>query len=394
MITSQKERIELSSTIMEAFARRTGLKDPETPANRYLWTDAFAVCNFLTLFERIGETRYLDQARNLVDAVHRELGRYHAGDVRSGTISGLSEPDAANYPTVGGLRIGKALSERGPDEPYDEVLEWDRDGQYFHYLTKWMHALDQMATVSGEVRYSRWAVELAKTAHRAFTYTLPDGTQRMYWKMSTDLSRPLVPSMGQHDALDAYVTYLQLSVTAASFGDDAGLKEELESAAAMAEAMALFTEDPLGIGGLLTDAARVMQLMTWHALPLRGLLRSLLEAAQNGLGRFAQSETLRYPASHRLAFRELGLGIGLHGIALMEALNTSQLKNAVLAEQLDGLQVFVPLAEALERFWVSEAHQNVPTWGEHEEINSVMLATSLLPDRFLILENASVKEPT
>ncbi|MBD3801026.1 MAG: hypothetical protein IE886_06205 [Campylobacterales bacterium] len=50
---------------------------------------------------------------------------------------------------------------------YDETSEWDRDGQYFHYLAKWMHALDRMTAVSGEVRYSRWAVELAKSAHRA-----------------------------------------------------------------------------------------------------------------------------------------------------------------------------------------------------------------------------------
>jgi len=31
---------------------------------------------------------------------------------------------------------GKALNERGADEPVDEHLEWNRDGQYFHYLTR------------------------------------------------------------------------------------------------------------------------------------------------------------------------------------------------------------------------------------------------------------------
>jgi hypothetical protein len=46
---------------------------------------------------------------------------------------------------VGGLRIGKPLKERGANEPIDESLEWDRDGQYFHYLTKWMHALCRAA---------------------------------------------------------------------------------------------------------------------------------------------------------------------------------------------------------------------------------------------------------
>jgi hypothetical protein len=394
MILSQEERIEKAGEIMKAFARRTGLEGGAGQGRRYLWTDAYAVCNFLSLYERSGERRHLDLARTLIDAVHRELGRFREDDERHGPLSGLSEADAASYPTVGGLRIGKVLPERGGDEPYDEQKEWDRDGQYFHYLTKWMHALDQMAAVSGEVKYSRWAVELAKSAHRAFTYTTPDGSKRMYWKMSTDLTRPLVPSMGQHDALDAYVTYLQLSVTARELGDDAGMGEELEAAAAMAEAMPLATEDPLGLGGLLSDAGRVTQLLARHGLPLRGLLRALLEAAREGTERYAQSDALRHPAMYRLAFRELGLGIGLHGVSLMETLNASLLENDVLAEQLGALQAFVPLAEVLEMYWMRPEHQNVPTWHEHEDINAVMLSTSLLPDRFLAVGRERDHEPS
>jgi hypothetical protein len=34
----------------------------------------------------------------------------------------------------------------------------------------------------------------------------------MYWKMSIDLSRPLVQSMGQHDSLDGFITYNQLQM--------------------------------------------------------------------------------------------------------------------------------------------------------------------------------------
>jgi hypothetical protein len=387
MILSQEERIAKARTLMEAFAARTGFEEAAVRGRRYLWTDAFAVCNFLSLYERGGEARYLSQAGTLIEAVHRELGRFREDDARRGALSGLGDAEAAKYPTVGGLRIGKAMSERAENEAYDEQREWDRDGQYFHYLTKWMHALDATARVSGEVRYSRWAVELAKTAHRAFAYTLPDGTERMYWKMSTDLSRPLVPSMGQHDALDAYVTYLQLSVTASGFGDDAGLKEELEAAARMAEAMPLQTDDPLGLGGLLFDAARTAQLVAYHGLPLRGLLRSLLDAASEGVSRYADSDALRYPASYRLAFRELGLGIGLHGVSLMETLNAELLKNGVLSEQLAALHAVAPLAETLELFWLSDAHRDVPAWRDHEDINTVMLATSLLPDRFITIHS-------
>ena len=69
---------------------------------------------------------------------------------------------------------------------------------------------------TGDFTYNRWAVELAKTAHARFVYTPSSGKQkRMYWKMSIDLSYPLVPSMGLHDPLDGLITYSQLQATAA-----------------------------------------------------------------------------------------------------------------------------------------------------------------------------------
>ena len=74
-----------------------------------------------------------------------------------------------------------------------------------------MHALHQAARVTNDVKYLTWAIELAQTVHAAFTYLpLSGGRKRMFWKMSTDLTRPLVPSMGQHDPLDGFVTYHEL----------------------------------------------------------------------------------------------------------------------------------------------------------------------------------------
>lgn len=67
-----------------------------------------------------------------------------------------------------------------------------------------MHALQRTVSASGDGRYRRWAVELAQAAHRAFAYP-PGAPQRLYWKMSVDLSRPLVHSMGAHDPLDGLV---------------------------------------------------------------------------------------------------------------------------------------------------------------------------------------------
>jgi hypothetical protein len=136
---------EAAAQLMSGFANRTGLYPESRQARRYLWTDAFAVCNFIELFVRTGNEFHHQCAIALIDEVHNVLGRYRSDDCRTGWISGLDYEAGKRHPTVGGLRIGKPLRERQASEPVDERLEWDRDGQYFHYLTKWMHALCRAA---------------------------------------------------------------------------------------------------------------------------------------------------------------------------------------------------------------------------------------------------------
>ena len=113
---------------MKEFAERTGLNSTAGPPRRYLWTDAFAVCNYLELFRQTEKEHDLQDAKRLVSQVHSVLGRHREDDPRRGWISGLDEQEGERHPTRGGLRIGKELGERGPDEPYDDHLEWERDG--------------------------------------------------------------------------------------------------------------------------------------------------------------------------------------------------------------------------------------------------------------------------
>jgi hypothetical protein len=56
------------------FAERTGLASTRSP-QRYLWTDAFAVCTLQGLGRVTGEPRYGELALQLVDQVHHVLGR-------------------------------------------------------------------------------------------------------------------------------------------------------------------------------------------------------------------------------------------------------------------------------------------------------------------------------
>ena len=89
--------------IMSDFARLTGLSPEERTPRRYLWTDAFAVCNFLELYRQTGDGEYRQLALRLVDQVHRHLGRHRDGDLRTGWISGLDEAEGGMHPTAGGL---------------------------------------------------------------------------------------------------------------------------------------------------------------------------------------------------------------------------------------------------------------------------------------------------
>ncbi|MCA1786733.1 MAG: hypothetical protein LC657_12225 [Desulfobacteraceae bacterium] len=41
--------------------------------------------------------------------------------------------------------------------------------------------------------------------------------------------------------------------------------------------------------------------------------------------------------------------------------------------------------DIIESFWLAPENQQVPTWIDHQDINQVMLATSLLPDGYLNL---------
>jgi len=379
-----------ASILMLSFAQRTGL-DSDRPPRRYLWTDAFAVCNYLGLARATGEQRYKELALRLIDQVHHVLGRHRDDNPRNGWISGLSEQEGEAHPTRNGLRIGKQLSERGEADPFDERLEWERDGQYFHYLTKWMHALDQASRSTGDPEFNVWARELAVTAYDAFTYLpAPDDTPSMYWKMSIDLTRPLVPSMGQHDPIDGYITAMQLRATAAGLSQSIA-KPDLEKAirrfAEMTNVANLASPDPLGIGGLLVDAYRVAQLIEQGGLSDEDLLEHLLTAALAGLEYYARSGELRAPAQYRLAFRELGLAIGLHAVDHMwQSVTEKRIAiNPGVRTKLEALIRYVPLGDEIESFWLTPAHQDSITWSEHQDINEVMLATRLAPDGFLVL---------
>jgi hypothetical protein len=366
----------IAAQLMSAFAGRTGLHPASEKRQRYLWTDAFAVCNFLELYKRTGDELHRLCATDLIDRVHHVLARYRGDDDRQGWISGLDERAGRRHPTTGGLRIGKPLRERRPSEPVDERLEWDRDGQYFHYLTKWMHALCQAASVTGVCAYIEQALELAEAAFNGFVQRSASGdVVGIYWKMSTDLSRPLTFAMGLHDALDGFITFREVQHASPEMRTKTAgphLTSAIESLSKLCRNRDWVTDDPLGIGGLLFDARRLSLLTNRHAD--QELLEQVIAASDKGLRAFLAGRSLMRAASQRLAFRELGLAIGLKAVPMI----TDHPHRASGQYQ--------SLADKIVDAWLAVARSPDELWQAHQDINEVMLATALTPQTFLSID--------
>jgi len=379
------DRMDVACKIMMDFSYRTGILGSEKP-KRYLWTDAFAVCNFLAIYKLKKDKTYLDLALKLVEQVHHVLGKHRGDDGRTGWISGLNDDEAEKHPTIGGLRIGKKLPERGLNEPLNWDLEWDRDGQYYHYLTKWMHALNKVFLTTGEEKYLIWAIELAKRAHSAFTYTTPNGKRSMYWKMSIDLSRPLVESMGQHDPLEGYIVYNELQLAASNLKNIPSLEWEIKDILEIVnQEKYWFTNDPLGIGELLSNAYKIVELMFNRSIIDNELLIKVLEAAYVSLEVYLDKGLFNLPAYYRLPFREFGLSIGLKSMMkLKEMINEFRESIPEEAKSLIKLiSLYTPLTEKIEKFWIESRNRKYKTWKEHVDINEIMLVTSLIPNGYI-----------
>ncbi len=381
----QDEKTEQARKLMHEFAEQTGLSSSAHPSRRYLWTDAYAACNLLELHRQTNDILYFDLALHLIEQVHWELGRFRADNPRKGWISGLDDVEGSKHPTTGGLRIGKKLEERKRGEIPDARMEWDQDGQYFHYLTKWIHALLRAGETTKDATYVRWTMELADAAHTAFVYSVGDGgPKQMYWKMSTDLSYVLVASMGHHDPLDGLVTTRTLQALARKMiGEQefSSLDRHVSDYAAICAGRNWYTDDTLGLGGLLFDAARIVRLRDSTGDFDLSILREIMASAYRGIASLLSTNALNYPAGHRLAFRELGLAIGVRCLSIEGDLKGSHARPGSKARELErlfnDLVSFLPLTEMIEEFWLNDQHQKAATWRDHCHINMVMLASKV-----------------
>jgi hypothetical protein len=147
------------------------------------------------------------------------------------------------------------------------------------------------------------------------------------------------------------------------------------------------TYDPLGIGGLLCNAFEVAQLVLNGYWNRTTLIMDLLRSSQTGLEAYLNTKPMQLPADHRLAFRELGLSLGLHAIEKLRKLTFEKPdlfhEGNGLFSLIETLHQYVPLIQIIEGFWLEHKNRQTNSWKENLDINMVMLATSLAPTGYL-----------
>jgi hypothetical protein len=146
------------------------------------------------------------------------------------------------------------------------------------------------------------------------------------------------------------------------------------------------TDDPLGIGGLLVGAYRMAELILAGGFPYRDLFDVVLGNSLTSLKSLERQSSLKLPPDYRLAFRELGLSIGLQAIQRLQGLVVrypEAFKEPLYRSILQGLGRYDGLNEEISAFWLKDKNRESAAWSEHRNINMVMLATSLSPEGYL-----------
>ena len=229
---------------------------------RYLWTDAFGVVLLVSLYEKLDDVSYLDQAVWLVSEVDRVLGRER------------------------GIRIGEAP---------------DRDGQYFHYLAMWLYALAVLGRYLP--KYRQQGIALARQIHGPFL--IPG--RGVIWKMQEDLSGPYPDTgFGALDAFDGYVSYRML--------DEETLANEITDMRDLIEIQNpdLYISQDLGLGMMLW-LCHFFPDEHWATIQRRRCLE-MLDRMWRREGYFSREPYLPHT---RFAFTNYGVSIGLQAVAEM-----------------------------------------------------------------------------
>ncbi|PYH88666.1 hypothetical protein BO71DRAFT_413920 [Aspergillus ellipticus CBS 707.79] len=314
---------------------------------RYLWTDAFGVLNFLTLHQLHSlspsthppKAHYLTLATRLVQTIHLTLAHTRSGHPLPGSTP--------SNPLGGGLRISKSSA--------------TDDGQYHHYLTLWMFALNRLSKATRNPMYNNQAIALARAIHPRFFVR-----GRMVWKMDVALEEVLVSGEGGLDPFAGRVVFGLLRDAALAERAEGVLGEEIADYERV-----IRRKGGQGVSGDMLDLGMTM----WWAHWVEGeqeLVERCVEMVSTG-ELIEKKHYLNRDITSRLAFREFGTCLGLRCLAEQES-------------QKDRAEELKAYADAILDCWEphvgSSSSSSDITPADLQPITQVMYAAALIPGAF------------
>lgn len=297
---------------------------------RYLWTDAFGVLAYTSIAEMYESKNDKDKSEMYRRARDKLIRTVHAclGVPRSNEKDDAMKIDTKLSPTgYVGLRIGKLHSRKVTD------YGMEYDGQYWHYIDKWLLALAR----SGHVNEG---ILIAKSCFPAFFDAESGGIR---WKLSIDSTAP--PSLRMagpsDDTLVALIVFLILQANRLDDDNAPSLNNEIQMLKnALKGYKPRVTDDPLGWG---------LEAMYDQYLTGKPRTRALASIHESAL----------HPSHLSLPFRLYGAIIGARvaGEAVAPKNKVDELVTMSLRYQEKAME---------------------SGYEEHSSINRVMLATCLL----------------
>lgn len=317
-----------------------------------------------------GRADALAAANALVETVHDTLGVPRSSQLPM-ALSTLSDADCGRHQHQRrwkGLRIGKPLAAASSDPGMA------LDGQYWHYLDKWMFALARLAVEEGSEspqgqRVICRALGLIRDVHDHFVeHDARTGNPLgVRWKVNMDASpiKGMPATRPSSDAVSGLVAYTAVATAAKALGCTGGIESELRDMKGIVVAMnPAVSSDPLGWGLQCWEAQWLRRNHSWpFASPWGQYANHLTDPSA-----FERTTVMRHVGE--IPFRMYGswLGARVCGEMTLADAATRLARDAARAELR---------AVAMESRDSDDVEENGLT-----AINRVMLASALDPIAF------------
>jgi len=365
----------------------------------YLWTSSYGL---LTLIHNKHSKK---EIKKYIRYVHITLGSFEGTKLSTQIYKSLNwrksltneKTMLVNHsvkglvPIYGGLRIGKAEQGKEP-------------GIYLHYITKWVYSLIKASQHLNDRRYLYQACHLMITLCEKNMDYHDDSNEFSYpRKMNVALTAPIQTSEISHDPLDVFITLNTLILNLRQTSNINTLStptnnvykhillDYLETSSKrvheyLDNPSRLYTNDPLGIGFLLTSCLKIRKLIELSKshtfitkyISTENLYKLYENLLDNSLRALRACNFHRHKANND-GYKWFGICIGLEAINILfyNYINNYIDKDKYF-KQVKILMGFYNLKRFIRENFMTYSYNN-GNWDSHKDINIVMFFNTEYP---------------